>query len=607
MFKKTLTSLPLVLSLYCSAHAAAEVPIQNMMIQDLDTVKYSMEIKYAPKEWKQTYLGWNLESAYNDAKAQIYGSNTITSKDYQKILLNFLKSPRDYHVNALFFSTEWSFATLSVKKVGDQFYLSDTEAFKDLSMEEILWIDDMDAIDQPEQYEQAFLNLTAGDELIAIDNVPVNDAVEKIINEQFCGNNTETGYALAAKTLFQKQGIRGEDSPSGTFTITVRHKQDDSIRTYTLPWFHAPEKILNKSISTLKPKSTPSKKQELLSRHLKKDFKVHLAEDLLTTERKMRKLGKPSIKSAFSDDFTDEDTDYREKGFLPPLGRILWETDESDELYAYLYQNQSGKKIGYIYLPTFSYNYEAEDVIDTLAAILKHFNRQSDALVLDITNNPGGNLLFTYGVLSLLTDKPLSALPEQEILIQEDVYQALMMYASIKDYQALGFSDEDATLWGYPCDETVDQSIMDYCLKIVSTWQEGKTITDPIYCYGIEKVMPHPRVRYTKPILLLINELDFSCADLFPAILQDNGRATLFGKQTAGAGGSVRGYSHTSTFGVMQYSLTGSIAYRKNGNPLENLGVTPDISYDLTVRDLRDNYADYINAVNQEAAKLITR
>ena len=42
-----------------------------------------------------------------------------------------------------------------------------------------------------------------------------------------------------------------------------------------------------------------------------------------------------------------------------------------------------------------------------------------------------------------------------------------------------------------------------------------------------------------------------------------------------------------------------------NGQVIENLGVAPDIAYELTLRDVKEDYADYIDQVNKEVEKLI--
>ena len=88
-------------------------------------------------------------------------------------------------------------------------------------------------------------------------------------------------------------------------------------------------------------------------------------------------------------------------------------------------------------------------------------------------------------------------------------------------------------------------------------------------------------------------------------MLQDSGRVVIFGAKTAGAGGHVKGYTYPSRFGVNAFSLTGSLVYRLDGRPIENMGVMPDVPYEMTMRDIRDNYADYINAVNKTVGSLL--
>ena len=151
------------------------------------------------------------------------------------------------------------------------------------------------------------------------------------------------------------------------------------------------------------------------------------------------------------------------------------------------------------------------------------------------------------------------------------------------------------------------ENIKDYFSTIVETFKNGKTLTEPLHLFGEKEIQPNSTVVYKKPMLVLINELDFSCGDFFPAMIQDNKLGKLFGKKTAGAGGYVLFHPYSSSFGVAGFSLTGSIGYRFDGSPIENLGVTPDIPYELTVKDLQSNYQDYIHAVNTEVNKLLKK
>jgi C-terminal processing protease CtpA/Prc len=133
---------------------------------------------------------------------------------------------------------------------------------------------------------------------------------------------------------------------------------------------------------------------------------------------------------------------------------------------------------------------------------------------------------------------------------------------------------------------------------ILTQWKEGKVFTDPNRLLkGWDCIHPHPKVRYTKPIVLLINGLAGSCGDIFPAIMQDNQRAILIGTTTAGGGGLSVSQEVLNKFGLKAYSLTGSLVIRPNGQYIENLGVTPDIEYALSLDDLRHNYRGFTDVI----------
>jgi hypothetical protein len=55
--------------------------------------------------------------------------------------------------------------------------------------------------------------------------------------------------------------------------------------------------------------------------------------------------------------------------------------------------------------------------------------------------------------------------------------------------------------------------------------------------------------------------------------------------------------THSNLFGIEEYVITASIAERKDLNPIENLGVIPDILYSLTADDLQHSYRGYKKAV----------
>ena len=86
--------------------------------------------------------------------------------------------------------------------------------------------------------------------------------------------------------------------------------------------------------------------------------------------------------------------------------------------------------------------------------------------------------------------------------------------------------------------------------------------------------------------------------------MQDNKRATIMGVRVRrGRSGQV--ITLPNQFGIDDLSATWTIAQRADGRPIENLGVTPDIAYDFTAKDLRTGFAQYRLAVLKALGGLI--
>ena len=161
------------------------------------------------------------------------------------------------------------------------------------------------------------------------------------------------------------------------------------------------------------------------------------------------------------------------------------------------------------------------------------------------------------------------------------------------------------TVSGYPVDMNFVEVTKEFFRFYLSEWNAGKTLTAAYHLYGVDSINPHPEANYTKPILFLINELDFSGGDFMPTILKDNKRVTLLGTRTAGAGGYVIRHEFPNRLGLARFSTTGSLAERVTGDPIENLGVQPDISYELKAEDFQDDFKSYREKINKSVIGLI--
>ncbi len=259
------------------------------------------------------------------------------------------------------------------------------------------------------------------------------------------------------------------------------------------------------------------------------------------------------------------------RSWVPIIGEIVWEIPKEDEkkaYYAYICKVSDDRQIGYVRVPDYNYSRDAVDVFDKLVA---RFQRTTAALVIDQVNNPGGSMSHMYKLLSTLTDRPL-ALPQHQITITDD--------------DAAVAADVVANAEEEPPERVA------YSRLVLSEREAGRgtgrRLTRPLYLGGVEQILP-AKNHYTRKIVVLINELIFSAGEFLAAILQDNRRATLFGARTAGAGGCAKKIipPGSEQFGIAYMTFTWTIARRTNGEIIEDIGVQPDVAYEVTVEDLQ--------------------
>jgi hypothetical protein len=130
------------------------------ILGDLDFIKNTFEMGYAPAEWKISYLDWDLESEYTTARSKVLENPFLTEKDFHRVIRDFIRSTRDYHVTISFFSTEKSRLPFRVLGANGRYFLTyvDRKVLSDIFKE---------------------IPISEGDELLMMDGVPI----EKIITE----------------------------------------------------------------------------------------------------------------------------------------------------------------------------------------------------------------------------------------------------------------------------------------------------------------------------------------------------------------------------------------------------------------------------------------
>jgi C-terminal processing protease CtpA/Prc len=146
-------------------------------------------------------------------------------------------------------------------------------------------------------------------------------------------------------------------------------------------------------------------------------------------------------------------------------------------------------------------------------------------------------------------------------------------------------------------------------LLVDAAYSANKSHSAPIpFFFESETIDPDP-VHWTKPAIVLIDELSVSCADFVPAVLKANGTMPVFGQRTMGGGGNVEGVA-TLTHTRARLNLSRGLAtvFDPSGaypeaRFIEDNGVVPDVVFSHTLADFRGGYVAYVRAFNAELAK----
>ncbi|MCB0355424.1 MAG: protease-like activity factor CPAF [Bdellovibrionales bacterium] len=557
-----------------SSSYAVNTYTKEQMKRELQFVADTYRTAYAPTQWKNKHIGWDLELELDNALGKIDGKSDLSVKDYHKILKDFFRSTQDYHVGYRFHSTERAVLPFSVKSAEGKVYIAHVNR---------------------EKLSQVAFPYNPGDEVVEFGGRPVNEVLDELAATSGMGVE-RTDRALAELFLTSRAGSRAMDVPRGTIDIGLKKPGAESVSHIQLIWEYTPEDLTFPGTESVTPlgfeKQSLNTENNFVNRIKNTQMTLFGYEDFMAEE-----TGKDSAEKHNPFEIGGK------KSYVPTLGKVVWEADESNHYHAYIYKNKEGHLIGYVRIA--HYGAGAEE-FKQFKEIIKKYEELTDALVIDEINNPGGSLFYIYALNSVLTDKIIYTPKEHIRIYPEHIVEA----SNTLKQMAKITNDEEAqkalgTDWsGYPVTYQTVEYLKEFSRFILAEWQAGKTLTDPTYIWGADKVNPNKDVNYTKPILILTNELDFSGGDFFPAILQDNKRATIMGVRTAGAGGFVLRTSVPSALGLEFFSFTGSLAKRINDQPIENLGVTPDIDYEITEKDIRSGFSEYGKAINEAINKM---
>lgn len=563
-------------------------PLSNVVAErcqaDLKQVAEAVQQYYGPIAWKQSMHNWTIQGALQQSMVKVEENPNLSIHKAREILLEFLCSIKDYHVSGIFYSTEGSTLPFSIKGAKNKWFVT--------------------AIDR-QQAPFSMVPLNIGDEIISFNHQPIAEVIEQKA-QKMGGSNPSTNLCLAEQAVTSRSGSLADFCPTEPAFIQFIDSSGN-LREALIHWDYESDLLpihpenLDTSVVNWQLGNKPENPFTKLSKLIRKKTRAPIQAATKRGVLPHKKMRSPH-----------DIQDYQ--GFLPPLGSHP-EVQHSKYFFCYLFKNSNGETIGYVRIPTFLPDEEehsplfasaTEEAVSEFSKLMEIMETKADLLVVDQTNNPGGSVLYMYSLLGCLTDKPLEAPFDIVRLTIEELIDAVVMQEVLEEICNDEWVDLEETEDGFVLTKEMLCCLQHYSQNIIDDWFDKRAQSRLMPILNIDHIPSHPWGHYSGPILCLVNEQDFSAADLFPAILQDNKRAVIMGQKTAGAGGCVQIHSVNSHLGLAFVGLTSSLCIRSNGEKLEDLGVEPDIPYELSHKDITHNGENYRKEILKQINKILT-
>jgi hypothetical protein len=553
------------------AFAVAASPVFAQMTREQRMLDFQhlaalYDKQYAPYEWKRDGVGFDM------LKLAPWLTRIEAAKDdfeYLEICTEYVAALKDGH---------------------SQFYLpsnffADNGLFIDLYEGKVY----VDAVNRRLLPERDY-PVRPGDEVVSLDGkdpmVLARD-LERLIS---AGNTrARTRYALDFLTFRPQAWIPRAHEIGESSRYVLRHA-DGSQDTVDIPWIK-----IGEPLTAIGPVPSPFTRDEAAS---EPELPMPQVDMVRRPFRGLAELHKAKVESprAIRGVAGLQPLFAMPQGFVQRLGR------GRDAIFSGTYM-ASGKRIGFMRIPEMYINAFSANL--ALSQVVQEFNfmqRNTDGLIIDVMRNPGGDACLAQDLVSLVMPEPFT-MPGIEIRATRDW---------ISRYE---FTVAQLEAVGAP--EWITNQVKALLGDIRGAYREnrGRTGPLPICDIGLE-VDPAMdrngnRLSYTKPLMLLVDDISASAAEIFAGAVQDNRRGIVFGMPTLGAGGTVTpaplpaGWYGETSATVTQSLIVRPRAIASGGEfpaapYIENIGIRPDVAGDImTVDNLRNSGRPFVAAFTE--------
>lgn len=438
-----------------------------------------------------------------------------------------------------------------------------------------------------------------GDELVSMDGKTAEEWIALICRYKAYGNPRTSRRNAAGSIAVRSQSTFPRAIEIGDTAAVVIRRAAGGLENYALPWLKTGLPVVKSGPAPM-PRAVAAADEDRLLHELQ-TWKLPAADPLLQP-------------LDWSDDNGDPRTYVNGIGTRTPLFRAGFPDTFVPRLGAsgfdfhYTGTYKVGDKtIGYIRVPSFTNTSRSQAVSEAEREIL-YMEKNTDGLVIDVMRNPGGGC-YMFDLASRVIPQPFYFFGEQLRVTQDYL---MSMQATL---------DSARTAKRDPWILAVYES---YVEAYKEAFANNRGLTRPIAACSAfgstwppntEHNMPAATV-YTKPMIVLIDEFSISAADIFPAMMQDNGRALLVGMRTSGGGGSVSSW-YGGVFSDTDVTNTNSLVVRKApiataeypaAPYVENIGSRPDVVLDYMTRDnLMNNGATFVTEFTDVLLKQIKK
>jgi hypothetical protein len=439
----------------------------------------------------------------------------------------------------------------------------------------------------------AEFGFVTGYELVSIDGQDSQKQLDGLLRYEIAANPRSTRRLAAQLLTLRPQVLMPHAADVPEISVVLFRRPDGNMESYRIPWAKSGLLLTNVGRYT-----TPGL-------------------NLLTTlsgRRRIPKVGPPDVPPV-----PDETPDYIQvlnrlqncrlpdkavNGFgaqapvfaasLPSSFVLRQGKSGLDPFYSGVF-SAGGHTIGFIRIPSYS-------PTSTTAALtafqneIAFFQANTEGLVVDEMRNPGGSVGYLNAIVSYLMPSKWRSIPFE-------------LRASSEWVVAISSSLVSATAQGAP------QNILDLLQAIkdeivaANGAMRGRTKPIPLDDVTIDRDPATDAkgnmIAYTKPLIVLVDEMSASGGDAFAATIQDNARGPLLGWRTMGAGGNVEAWE-AGTYSLGITTVTESLMNRKTAIVtaeypaapyVENIGVRPEIVVDyMTADNLNQKGKPFVDA-----------